>query len=149
MVRNEELEKELKREKKRYRKIAGVNLNRELARLGYSNQSEVARLCGLPRQTVNKLINGKTSFDAWIVFKLGKIGVKPRNLFLYSGNDKDIDQEDNMNKSLGEYPVDYILDNPNIIIEEMRNLSKHEKFERLMSLIRFCLSEISKLNYAN
>ncbi len=136
------------KEKYRFRKIAGINLNRELERVGYKSQAEAARVCGVSRQTINRLINGKATYDAWIFFRLGELGIKVQNLFIHSEKDEDIYSEQNMNKSLDEYPVDYILDNPNIIIEQMKNLTKREKVARLLRLISFCTEELSKLNYS-
>ncbi len=137
---------EFDKEKKKFRKMVGINLNRELERVGYNNQAEAARVCGVSRQTINRLINGKASFDAWIFFRLGELGIKVQNLFIYSEKNEDVYSKQNMNNSLDEYPVDYILDNPNIIIEQMKHLTKREKIARLLRLISFCTEELSKLN---
>lgn len=139
---------EFDKEKKKFRKMVGINLNRELERVGYNNQAEAARVCGVSRQTINRLINGKASFDAWIFFRLGELGIKVQNLFIYSEKNEDVYSKQNMNNSLDEYPVDYILDNPNIIIEQMKHLTKREKIARLLRLISFCTEELSKLNYS-
>ena len=69
-----------KQEKNRIRKVIGGNLNLELERLGYT-QYEAAKKCGLPRQTVNKLVNGGTVIDEVKIVALDGIGISIANLF--------------------------------------------------------------------